>query len=469
MQINWVLLGVICLFLGGMIAIGMFASRKQKTAADFYVGGRKFNTLTITATQIASGFGGGLMIAHVGIGYQWGFSEFIYTGIALPIGVLALAMLVAGWLRKQDFYTTTDWMCHQYGESTSLRAITSITASLVSLGWWVAQPIAAGKVIAVLTGLPVEAGIILSAVVVIIYTMYGGIIAVAYTDVAQLGLMILALLIVLPMAISKAGGLQNIFATVPSENLGFFAAGNDVVWGWILAVLPAQLVVQTYHQRIYAAKSEKVARQGLYNLAISGVIAGIWASLLGMAIYTINSGLEDREFAMMWLVTDMLPEVMAVLVIAAIVAAIVSTADSALHTTSAGFTRDFYQSIFNPKATDAQILRFSKYCILTLGIIGVIIGLYFPDVLNALLMGYTLTTAGLLFPLYLGKFWKRINAAGAISGMLAGIITAIIFSLGLSDSLGIPAVAAGLVASFIATVGVSLVTKPSVVTQTLRN
>lgn len=458
MGINWLLLSVICLFLGGMIVVGMWASRKQKTAADFYVGGRNFGTLTVTATQMASAFGGGTMIAHVGIGYQWGFSEFVYSGIAAPIGVICLAVLVAGWLRKQEFFTTTDWMCHQYGESKLLRSMTSIVASLVSFGWWVAQPIAAGKVISILTGLPLEAGIILCAVVVIIYTMYGGIIAVAYTDVAQLGLMVFALLVILPLAISAAGGLDNIFVTVPEANLGLTAAGNDVVWGWLLAVLPGTMVLQTYHQRIYAAKSEKVARQGLYNLAISGVFVGIWASLLGMAVYTMNSGLEDREQAMMWVVMQVLPDAASVLVIAAIVAAIVSTADSALHTTSASITRDFYQSMFKPSATDEDILRFSRRCIIVLGVIGVVIGIYVPDVLGALLMGYTLTTSGLLFPLYLGRFWKRINSAGAIAGMLAGVGTAIVFSLdslSLQDT-GIPAVAAGLIASFVATVVVSL-------------
>ena len=74
-----------------------------------------------------------------------------------------LATLVAGWLRRQDFYTTTDWMVHQYGESSALRAVTSVTAMLVSMGWWVSQPIAAGKVMHALTGLPLEAGILVSA------------------------------------------------------------------------------------------------------------------------------------------------------------------------------------------------------------------------------------------------------------------------------------------------------------------
>ena len=460
MSINWLLLSIISLFFAGMLLIGFWASGRQKTASDFYVGGRNFGLLTVTATQVASAFGGGMMIAHVGIGYQWGFSEFAYVGIAIPAGVILLAVLAAGWLRRQNFYTTSDWMCARYGESKALRSVSSIAASLVTFGWWVSQPVAAGKVLNALTGIPLEWGIILAAAVVIIYTLSGGIIAVAYTDVAQLGLMLFALLVMLPLAISAAGGFDTIFNTVPEENLSLFAAGEDVVWGWILAVLPGQMVLQIYHQRIYSAKSEKIAKQGLYNLAFSCVLAGLWASLLGMAIYTLNPGLEDKEQAMMWAIMVFLPEALAILVLAAVVAAIVSTADSALHSVSASITRDFYQSIFKPGATDRDILAFSKICIVVLGVAGVVIGLYVPFVFKVLVMGYTLTSAGLLFPLFLGRLWRGATGAGAIAGVVSGIGTVLIFNFVPVMAEVMPAIAAGLIASLVFMVLVSLMTQP---------
>ncbi len=460
-MVDWTLVIVLGAFLVGMLAVGAWASKKQKTASDFYVGGRNFNTLTVTATQIASAFGGGLMVAHVGLGYKFGFSEFIYVGIAIPVGVMLLATLVAGWLRNQNFYTTADWMCYQYGDSKTLRVVSSMVAMLVTMGWWVSQPIAAGKVINALTGIPVNVGIIVSAVVVIIYTMSGGIIAVAYTDVAQLGLMLFGMLILLPLAIAKGGGISEIFAAVPPENLTFIGgAGKKVVLGWILAVLPGQMVLQVYHQRIYAAKSTKVAKQGLYNLAISCVIAGLWASLLGMAIYKINPGLE-KEMAMTWAVMNLLPKAVGVIILGAIVAAIVSTADSALHSTTASITRDLYQVIFKPDASDDEILKFSKKCIIILGIVGVIIGIYMPGVLKVLVLGYTLTSSGLLFPLFLGRFWKRMTKEGAIAGMIGGVGAAFLFSFLPSLKAIMPAIGAGLITSLVALIVVSLMTKPT--------
>ncbi len=455
MSIDWTLLAVLCSFFVGMLAIGAWASRFQQTAADFYVGGRRFGTLTVTATQMASAFGGGMMVAHVGLGYAYGAAELVYL-LALSAGVVLLASTVAGWLREQDFYTTTDWMVAQYGESKALRATTSAVAMMVTMGWWVSQPIAAGKVLNSLTGLPVDAGIVLAAVVVVLYTMWGGIIAVAWTDVAQLGLMLLGMLVLLPIAWSQAGGWETISASIPAENLGPWAPGKTVVWGWVLAVLPGQMVLQVYHQRIYAAKSVTVARRGLFILAVGCLVAGLWATGLGMAVRTLAPELADKDAAMTWAVMNMLPKGAAVLVLGAIMAAIVSTADSALHSTASSITRDFYQGVFRPQATDADVLRFSRRCIGVLGVVGIGIALGLPFIIKVLVLGYTLTAAGLLFPLYLGRFWKRASRTGALAGMIVGVAVAAAFSFPPLDGLGVPAVAAGLGASLAATVVGSL-------------
>ncbi len=463
MSIDWTLLAVIGLFFAGMLALGAWASKKQKTAADFYVGGRRFGTLTVTATQMASAFGGGMLIAHVGLGYRYGFAELVYMG-ALATGVLMLMLLVARWLRSQDFFTTTDWMVQQYGESKPLRCVTSGVAMMVTLSWWVSQPVAAGKVLHAYTGLPLEWGIVLAGVVVVVYTMTGGIIAVAYTDLAQLGLMLLGMLVLLPLAWHAAGGWSAISAAVPAQNLTAWAPGKAVVWGWILAVLPGQMVLQVYHQRIFAAKNERVARRGLLYLAISCLLAGGWATLLGLALYTLNPNLKDQDAAVIWCVRELLHPAVAMIVLGAIMAAIVSTADSALHATSASITRDFYQGMLRRDATDAQVLRFSKWTIAVLGLAGMAAGILLPSIIEILVLGYTLTASGLLFPLFLGRFWRRATRTGAIASMLTGSSTGLLVSVvpALKAWLApVPAIAAGLGASLLCLILVSLLTRPS--------
>lgn len=452
---NVVLITLIGLLLSGMLAIGWFASRKQKTAEDFFVGGRRFGLFVSSATQIAATFGGGVMLAQVGIGYRWGFAVMVYSSIAAPLGVFLLARFFARWLRSQNFYTTTDWMCHQYGESRLLRGLTSSVVSLYAVAAAVAQPIAAGKILSVTTGLPFEFCLILAAVVVIIYTTAGGIVAVAYTDVAQLCLMVLLILGLLPLAIIEAGGFANIFASVPPKNLTPFAPGNDVLLAWLFAVLPATMVKQTYHLRIFGATSERVAARGLYNLAMASCLVGVWAALMGMAIYTINPSLGDQEHATVWLIQHLLPPWMMVIVLAAMVAAIAAAADSALHSFSSSFTRDIYQMLLKPNASDRDLRRVSQMSVVVIGVIGIFIAISVPVVLDALLLGYSLTAAGLFFPLILGRFWKGATHAGAIAGIVSGVVFTVLFHVvaGLKELM--PAVMAGLLASLIALVVVS--------------
>jgi SSS family transporter len=456
MQIDWALLSVLGAFFAGMLAVGAWASRKQKSAADFYVGGRRFGALTVTATQVASAFGGGMLIAHVGLGYAFGAAEMVYM-TAIALGVLALGLTAARWLRKQDFYTTTDWMVHQYGDSRLLRGLTSVTAMLVTMSWWVSQPIAAGKVMHSLAGLPVELGIALSAIVVIIYTMTGGIIAVAYTDLAQLGLMLLGMVVLLPLALSEAGGLDAVLAAQPPENMTAWAPGKTVVVGWVLAVLPGQMVLQLYHQRIFAARTERIAMTGLRNLAVSCLLAGAWATVLGMALYKLNPNLADRDAAVTWCVTSLLPRTVGVLVLGAVVAAIVSTADSALHSTSASITRDIYQGLVRPDATDAEVLRFSRRCIAAVGAAGVAAGIAMPSIIEVLVLGYTMTVSGLFFPLFLGRFWRGATRSGAIAGMVLGVLTTLVLSLVPGVQEVFPPIGGGLAASLVSMVAVSVV------------
>jgi solute:Na+ symporter, SSS family len=454
--LNTLLIVLIALFLTTMLGIGFWTSKIQSTSDDFFVGGRRFGIVVTTATQVATAFGGGVMLAQVGIGYRYGFSVLIYTSVAVPLGVFLLAKFFAPWLRSQDFYTTTDWMCAQYGETKTLRGLTSIVVSFYAFASWVAQPIAAGKVLNVITGLPMEYGIILAAVIVIIYTMTGGIIAVAYTDVAQLGLMIIAIFILLPTVMMDAGGIVNVFATVPAENTTISAVGDDILFAWLLAVMPGQIVKQTYHQRVFSAKDEKTAKQGLYNLAIASVLAGVWAALLGMSIYTLNPTLVDQEHAAIWVIQNTLHPIVAALALAAIVAAVVSSADSSLHSASASLTRDFYMQIFKPDASDKDLVRVSKICVMAVGVVGIFIGISIPSVLEALLLGYSLSAAGLLFPLVLGHFWSGARRSGAIAGILLGVASTVFFKYSGGLPSFLPPIGAGLIASLVGTVVVSL-------------
>lgn len=359
-------------------------------------------------------------------------------------------------LREREYFTTADWMCGLYGESKHLRLATSIATLMVTLSWWISQPVAAGKIIHALTGIPLEVGIIASVIVVVIYTMNGGLLAVAYTDVLQLCLMVLGIVVLLPITMMEAGGLSSILASVPPENVGFMAPGKTVIIGWLFAVTAGQMVLPIYHQRILAARTSAIAKGSLKSLMISCILAGVWASILGMAIYTVNPNITDSETAVVWAIENLIPSGIAVFILAAIVAAIVSTADSALHTSVTSISRDIYHQIIHPAASDKDIMRYSKKATFFLGVVGIVIGIFVPQVIKLLVIGYTLTASGLLFPLVLGCHYKKATSRGALAGILGGITTAISFSI-MIPVFGweFPAIIPGLIASLACTLGFS--------------
>jgi SSS family solute:Na+ symporter len=263
---------------------------------------------------------------------------------------------------------------------------------------------------------------------------------------------VLLIVVLLPLAVIEAGGFTQIFNTVPPQNLTLTAPGNDILLAWFLSVLPATMVKQTYHLRVFGAINEQVAARGLYNLALAGCFVGVWAALLGMAIFSINPNLHDAEHATVWVIQNLLPPWLMILVLGAMVAAIAAAADSALHSFSSSFTRDIYLKILKPDASDRQLRRVSQLSVVGIGIVGIAIAIAVPTVLEALLLGYSLTAAGLFFPLIVGRFWKQATHAGAIASILAGVSVTILFNVvdGLDELM--PAVAAGLLASLLALV-----------------
>jgi solute:Na+ symporter, SSS family len=146
---------------------------------------------------------------------------------------------------------------------------------------------------------------------------------------------------------------------------------------------------------------------------------------------------------------------MMVIVLAAMVAAIAAAADSALHSFSSSFTRDIYQMLLKPNASDKDLRRVSQWSVVAIGLVGIFIAIAMPVVLDALLLGYSLTAAGLFFPLIVGRFWKGATQAGAIAAILAGVAFTILFSVVDELKQLMPAVVAGLIASLIALLAVS--------------
>jgi SSS family solute:Na+ symporter len=460
-----VLIGVV-LWMALMFVIGIIAGLRVKTSQDFFIGNRSFGLFPILATQAATAIGGGCMIGWCGFGFTYGFGVMFYS-LSVVVGMVILVGTVARHFQSKGYYTVPDWLCASLGENKLMRGIASIIAMWVAIGWWAGNATALGTIVHQLTGLPIAVGALVGGGLALIYCAVGGLVSVVRTDQVQFIALWIGAFILIPFALKAAGGFPKVAMSVPKENLDIWP-GMAVALGWLFAVGPGQMTLQMYYQRFSASKSAKVAVWGMIGTIIATIGIGIYASLVGLSIRTINPELASGQQAVPWFASTMLPPIIGIFILGGITAAIFSTADSSLHSAAANVARDFYGSIIKPTATEKDVLRVGRWTVVIIGIFGIIAALYIPSVMRWIVGGYVITAGGLLFPLFLGHYWKRTTRAGAIAGMLGGFVIALpsvvipAFQKWVA-SLVIAPVIGALIVSLLLTVIVSLATKKEAV------
>ncbi|EQD82526.1 sodium:proline symporter, partial [Saccharopolyspora erythraea D] len=238
------------LVIGFGVAMSVYFGRRAKSSEDWLSAGESLPLVVVVITQFATATGGGVLIAHVGIGYRSGWSVFIYEGCVL-VGFLVL-MLIAKWLREQRFTTVPDIVTRLFGEHKLVTAIAALAALVVPFGWLATQFVAFAQLFGQLTGLPATVLIAVIMVASLLFVLPGGLTSVAWTDFVFGVFMIAMSLGVATYAVSLAGGWGHITATVPQRLWGWeglTAVGWDQIWLWVAAILPGTLTNQLYYQR----------------------------------------------------------------------------------------------------------------------------------------------------------------------------------------------------------------------------
>lgn len=447
------------LILVGSSLLAMYFGRHTKTSEDWAVGGRKLPLYVIVGTQYATAMGGGVLVAHIGIAYANGWSLFIYGG--LVSGGFILLALLAKWLRANNFTTIPDIFEHLYGDNKLLALLAAFMSFSVPFGGACAQMIAFAKLYNAITGIPINYLIIVFAVVAALLVLPAGLTSVAWTDFLMGCFMIVISVISGAYALNMAGGWSNIVATVPAEIIkfpqGLLSVGMYSIGLWALSILPGTLTAQTYYQRIFAVKEPKDAAVSLIISAFVIFTAEIWATVMGFSIRTANGGLAP-ELASGWFLTQ-IPAWFLVIFAGFIVSVLVTTVDSNLQSACVTFSRDIYQKILKPDATDAQVLKASRATTIVITVLCIIMGTSLPSVLGWTVATFAYSAAGLLVPIFGGYFLRNkkfTTPTGAICSVLFGFLGCGFAHL---VNTSIPYVGYGLVGSLIGMILGSLLTR----------
>ncbi len=447
----------IFIYLGSLILIGViaFRARKENTLKDFYLAGNSFGLIVIFLTLYATQYSGNTLFGYSGktyrIGYAWIMSIHFMTAIVACYMIYAPRLYARA--RKFNYITPTDYLQHRFN-SNWINILATLILIIVLSNYLLAQLMAMGRAMQGLSdvdpAVAYQQGVILLTLIMVIYGTLGGIRAVAWTDVIQGLVLMLGFLLLIFMLHQYFGPISLATLKIQQSNSITTAAKVDVpdanrLREWLSYIVIVGLGSTLYPQavqRIYAARSEKVLRQGLAFMAFAPLFTSLIAVITGIYAIAYVSGLNgaesDQALGIILSIiqnNSVLGYWLVVILYAAILAAMMSTADSALLSISSMLSKDIYGRYINPNASEARLTLFGKLFSWGLIIFLVWLAIYLSDKASLLkLLDRKFDLLIQLVPAFMVSIhWRNMKAAPTLWGLITGIIVSLYLAYGEFD------------------------------------
>ena len=451
MTAQFCIIFAIIIYLLMMILIGINYSKKNSNVSDFYLGGRKLGPLVTAMSAEASDMSSWLLMGLPGVAYLSGIADASWTAIGLAVGTYINWLVVAKrnrlYSQATGSFTLPDFFSKRYGDDKNLLTCVSAIIIVIFFIPYTASGFAAcGKLFGTLFGTNYQLAMILSAIIIVIYCTMGGFLAVSTTDLIQSITMTIALFVVILFGTSVAGGTDAVIANAKelpgylsmfqmhnaaegtASPYSFLTICSTMAWGLGYFGMPHILL------RFMAIEDEK-------KLKISRRIASVWvvismtvAILIGLIGYSISKAgaipmLEGSGQAETIIVriADLLsshgviPALIAGVILAGILAATMSTADSQLLAAASSISQNLLQDFFKIKISEKASIRIARGTVIAISAIAVVLANN-PDSSVFQIVSFAWAGFGAAFgPVVLSAlFWKRSNKWGALAGMIAG-------------------------------------------------
>ena len=445
-----------------LVAVGIYKVSSVKNSEDFMVAGRTLPWYILVGTLLATWMGSGSLFSGAGLGYRNGLAG-LWSSAGAWLGI-ALIYFITQRIRNFGKVTVPDIFEARYGKTAAIMAtITTVIAYTTIVSY---QFRGGGKVLSMVSDglVTLEAGIVITAVFAISYTVLAGMFSVVYTDVVNGILMTIGSIGALIYLFIDVGGMSEIISVAESAgkwqlfgNWSSERSGN--VSGPIIAIsffVPTMLLLMgdaNMYQRIFSAKDGGSAKKAVFFWIIGVVALESVVSMLGLtgAVAATKGIIPDLVTDAQTGITDQvkllearqsgsesvipaiaryagLPLVLGLLLVSTMMAIIVSTADSFLLIPATNLTRDVYLRYVNPSAAEKQILLISRILVLVLGLVAFLLVSQFKTILNAAFTAYNIYGTSITPALLASFLWKRATKEGAIASIITGASVTIIWT-----------------------------------------
>lgn len=439
-------------YLLGMVAVGIWSRRKATTQEQFLVAGRSVGPVLYSGTLAAIIIGGGATVGGIKLGYAYGLSGMWFVSM-YGLGMIVMGVVLVPRLLALKLYTIPELLARRFNSTT--RVAGGVVMGCYDFMIVVVSIIAVGSVAEVMTGVSRTLAIVLCSIVMICYSVLGGMWALTATDIVQFLIKTVGIFVVLlPAAILRAGGLAAMHRRLPPAFFSISHIGWDRIGTFVTLYFLGILIGQDGWQRVFTARSVAVARTGGVLVGLYCIAYAAAGALIGAAGRVFLPSLANTDLAFAAIVKAVLPAGLRGLVLSASLAAIMSTATSCLLATSTVFLEDVYLTLRNAGHT-GSVLE-SRALTLVLGILAAVVALMMHDVISALTVGYDLLVGSLFVPIIAAMIARRSVPAAALVSIIASsiVVIALIVAKGVSSTLP---VYGGLAVSVIVFCGLTLV------------
>jgi solute:Na+ symporter, SSS family len=396
--------------------------------------------------------GGASTIGGVALGYDNGISG-MWLVFWIGMGVIALGILMSTRLSRLGVYTVSEMLENRYGAAS--RLISAIIIAAYALMIAVTSTIAIGTVFNVVLPLSPSVAILVAGGIVVAYSVAGGMWSITLTDVIQFCIMTVGIFfLLLPLTIAAAGGLSGMQEALPASYFDLTAIGWQTIFTYFLLFFFGLMIGQDIWQRVFTARSPEIARWGSIAAGVYCLLYALAGALVGTAARVVLPDIQaDNAFAR--IATEALPVGITGLVLAAALAAVMSTASAGLLASSTILANDVYAGFVAAGGRNRVLVN--RATTLLVGIIVLVISLIVSDVVGALTVAYDLLSGALFVPIVGALFWRRATAAGALASMAAGSVVVVVFMI-VDGLFANTPIIWGMLASLVVFVVVSLVT-----------
>jgi len=452
-----ILIGVV-IYVAVMLAVGLFVAGKSKSMSDFAVGGRNMSLTVCSISIVATWFGSGPMMGSAAAAYAGNTLEVLRDPFVSGVSLLIAGFFFARTYRRSGRITPIEFHEIRIG---NLAGVISSFVNLIGGSIWLGAVLFAfGVIFETLTGQPAALGILGGTAVIVVYTMFGGLRAVAATDVLQMVFIMIGVLALFFVVVDDTGGFGNIAQQLPENAFRLLPEANSFNdWFtyfqvWFSSGLVAIGVISIV-QRAMAARNEQVAQNAFYIAGVGYLLFGLIPVTLGYIATASMPGVEDPNAIIPLLAVEHLHPVVVAIFVGAVISAIMSTSDSILLGCGTVISVNLLPRVTkNP--SERLRLVVARWSIPVMALIALYTAFNTNTIISAIAISIALGFSGLSAPFILAIWWKKLNSTGGFSGIGAGFATFATVSVLYPE---VPASFVGFWVSLVVAVVVSLLTQ----------